>query len=294
MKAVLLRTSSAPVQSWIGAGSPRVIRAVHDPSAGVFFSEKKSVVSPRVSLQLEINRGRDHPAARSIRRASSENESASRLRRIGGAGSGSVTARIQEHRVDEDDDEGRSVVLRSRASDSVNYAANWTEIGIPLHELGFGGCGSGGGGSGGGEVRSGSYGGGNADKSKIGAYYRQMLKANPGDFLLLRNYGRFLHEVEKDAVRAEEYYGRAILASPGDGEVLSLYGKLIWETQSDEGRAKSYFEQAVHLAPDDCMVLGSYAHFMWEAGEEEGGDQEDGGDQIGRQAEAPSTMIEAF
>ncbi|CAA6669650.1 unnamed protein product [Spirodela intermedia] len=87
----------------------------------------------------------------------------------------------------------------------------------------------------------------------MGAYYLEMLEADPGNPLLLVNYGRYLHE-------------------PGDGEVLSLYGKLIWETQGDETRAESYFERAVEASPDDCYVMGSYAHFLWdadEAGEEE-------------------------
>ncbi|KAK4364647.1 hypothetical protein RND71_016005 [Anisodus tanguticus] len=114
--------------------------------------------------------------------------------------------------------------------------------------------------------------GGNSDPRKIGEYYKEMLSSDPMNSLLLRNYGKYLHEVERDYVKAEECYGRAILASPGDGEVLSLYGKLVWETQRDESRAKSYFDQAVHASPDDCTVLGSYAHFMWEA--EEGDDEE--------------------
>ncbi|KAL4342437.1 hypothetical protein GQ457_08G025080 [Hibiscus cannabinus] len=118
------------------------------------------------------------------------------------------------------------------------------------------------------EFRTG-FGGDHGDKSEIGDYYREMLKLNPGDSLLLRNYGKFLHEVEKDMDGAEEYYGRAILASPGDGEVLSLYGKLIWERHGDESRAKSYFDRAVTASPDDCMVLGSYAHFLWDAEEDE-------------------------
>ncbi|KAM1062205.1 hypothetical protein EV1_026343 [Malus domestica] len=46
------------------------------------------------------------------------------------------------------------------------------------------------------------------------------------------NYGKFLHEVENDAVGAKECYCRAVLGSPGDGELLSLYAKLIRETQN--------------------------------------------------------------
>lgn len=126
------------------------------------------------------------------------------------------------------------------------------------------------GGDGGGDRGGATVTGGNGgERIRISAYYEEMLKSNPRDALLLRNYGKFLHEVEKDTARAEEYYGRAILANPGDGELLSLYGTLIWETQRDEKRAKSYFDQAIHAAPHDCTVLGSYAHFMWEAGEDD-------------------------
>lgn len=33
------------------------------------------------------------------------------------------------------------------------------------------------------------------DKRKIGDYYRELVKSNPADSLILRNYGKFLHEV---------------------------------------------------------------------------------------------------
>ncbi|GLT81272.1 hypothetical protein SLA2020_526650 [Shorea laevis] len=140
------------------------------------------------------------------------------------------------------------------------------------------------------EVPGDGCGGGRfGDRSKIGDYYRDMLKLNAGDSLLLRNYGKYLHEVENDVEKAEEYYGRAILASPGDGEVLSLYGKLIWETQKDEERAKAYFDRAVFASPGDCMVLGSYAHFMWEAEEDEVEEEEEEGE-----AGVSPTMVTAF
>ncbi|XP_076934894.1 uncharacterized protein LOC143601341 [Bidens hawaiensis] len=115
----------------------------------------------------------------------------------------------------------------------------------------------------------------NNELNKIGAHYQKMLKTDhPNNPLLLRNYSKFLHEVEGDTVKAEEYYARAILANPGDGELLSLYGKLIWDMQRNEERAQSYFDQAVIASPDDCMVMGSYAQFMWEADEDE--DEESG------------------
>ncbi|CAK8540345.1 unnamed protein product [Lathyrus sativus] len=158
-----------------------------------------------------------------------------------------------------------SAVIRSPSED-FGFSRNLNRSGsqyLPLEEAGLGG-----GGCGHGDVTV-TSGGNGGERIKIGEYYEEMLKSNPTDALLLRNYGKFLHEVEKNLVRAEEYYGRAILANPEDGELLSLYGKLIWETNRDEERAQSYFDQAIHAAPDDSTVLGSYAHFMWEAEEEE-------------------------
>ncbi|KAI3441864.1 uncharacterized protein J3R85_001915 [Psidium guajava] len=109
---------------------------------------------------------------------------------------------------------------------------------------------------------------GSVPRAPIDDHYREMLESSPNCSLLLRNYAKYLHEVERDAERAEEYYARAILASPGDGEVLSLYGRLVWEAERDGDRARLYFDQAVNASPDDCTVLGSYARFLWEAGEE--------------------------
>ncbi|KAL9246942.1 hypothetical protein vseg_020420 [Gypsophila vaccaria] len=112
------------------------------------------------------------------------------------------------------------------------------------------------------------------EKSKIKEYYLALLMSNPCDSLILRNYGKYLHEVEKNSKKAEEYYGRAILANPGDGELLSLYANLIWETQNDQRRAHSYFHQAIRASPHDCTVLGSYAHFLWEIEDDDEDDDE--------------------
>jgi hypothetical protein len=77
-------------------------------------------------------------------------------------------------------------------SENLSFSKNLKRIGsqyFPLQDTGFGGGGS-------------DYGdttvttGGNGGESiKIGAYYEEMLKSNPTDALLLRNYGKFLHEV---------------------------------------------------------------------------------------------------
>lgn len=261
MKTVLFRTGSGsiPVQSPVAPGSPRVSVPARESIAKSY--------KPIISLNLEVNR-------RNIRRTSSESdvirsafEGSGVTRTLSKLGSTSLPAIIPEEDCEVLDDLEvlRSIGSLSLTEDQRSYTRDWPGNG----ELGFSGGGIGknrkfGGGDGG---------GGNSDPKKIGEYFKEMLKSDPMNSLLLRNYGKYLHEVERDFVKAEECYGRAILASPGDGEVLSLYGKLVWETQRDENRAKSYFDQSVQASPDDCTVLGSYAHFMWEAEEEE--DNED-------------------
>ncbi|KAK9275609.1 hypothetical protein L1049_022876 [Liquidambar formosana] len=228
-----------------------------------------------MSLHIDIYRRKKQ--VKSIRRALSEsdmitsaNEVFSGNSKLSGVGSQSFPARTMEEEKEylseaHTMEGGRPLIMKQKLNryDRLDYTRGLPESAIPILELGFSGNGvrkckkTGGGGS------------GDEDRSKMDAYYQEMLKSNPRDSLLLRNYGKFLHEVEKDAVRAEEYYGRAILESPRDGEVLSLYGKLIWDTHRDENRAKSYFDHAVSASPNDCTVLGSYAHFMWEAEEDE-------------------------
>ncbi|CAL0311806.1 unnamed protein product [Lupinus luteus] len=268
MKAYLIRTGSVPVLP----GSIKISLSRQASFAG----DKNHVQSPRLSLHSHSDGHRDSPA-NGISRALSEaiavrsaSEDFGIRRNLNRAGTSSFPAIIP------DEDELRKPI----------YIGVWQEKGIPLEDLGFGG----GLGDGGGRGFSKFTGGNGGDRIRIGAYYEEMLKSNPTDALLLRNYGKFLHEVEKDLVKAEEYYGRAILANPGDGELLSLYGKLIWETERDEERAKSYFDQAIHTDPDDCTVLGSYAQFMWEAAEEE-----DNGGEMGGTAEASAAeLIAAF
>eukprot|EP01018_Ginkgo_biloba_P010702 Gb_40449 [translate_table: standard] len=145
--------------------------------------------------------------------------------------------------------------------------ASENEVGSVYTSGGFG-IGDGGGLSGG-RGYGGRGGSSGSDSNSTDAYYQKMLEANPGNPLLLRNYAKFLHEVQNDLGKAEEYYGRAILASPGDGDALSLYANLIWEIHKDAARAEAYFDQAVQAAPDDCYVLASYAHFLWNTEDDE-------------------------
>ncbi|XP_057479066.1 uncharacterized protein LOC130766344 isoform X1 [Actinidia eriantha] len=233
MRATLLRTGSVPVRhhSFV-PGSP-----------GTSLSGSSS---PTTSLRFSVGRRWNSTAARGIRRASSESDvirSDSEVF-LSGVGTRSLNSRLPgEEYEPESESESEcgngvggvgSLILNEVDIDQRKYAGDLPESGIPVEELEFPGGG-----------------GGKSDRSKIRVYYEEMLKSNPTNSLLLRNYGKFLHEVERDLVKAKEYYGRAILASPGDGEVLSLYGKLIWETQRDEDRANSYFEQAVRASPND-------------------------------------------
>ncbi|XAR54797.1 hypothetical protein NMG60_11030099 [Bertholletia excelsa] len=273
MNGVLLRTGSVPVHHHSPVhGSLRASLSVHDSVAGGLSWEGIR----RTLSEADATR--------------SESDVAGRLL----IGSRSFPGVISEKEYLFGD--VGSLTLNEREFYWRNYDGDRQESGTAGEELGFSGGGPGkgrkSGGSGGGDDST--FTGENADRSKIGEYYQEMLKTDPTNSLLLRNYGTFLHEVERDLVKAEEYYARSILASPGDGEVLSLYGKLIWETQGDEDRAKSYFDQAVRASPDDCMVLGSYAHFMWEADEEEDDDEEEHKIVTENHLSPAAAMIEAF
>ena len=111
----------------------------------------------------------------------------------------------------------------------------------------------------------GNGGGGGSQSAGMGEHYRRVLRLEPDNPLLLRNYGKYLHEVERDLAGAEEYYGRALLACPGDADLLSLYGRVLWEADQDKDRADGYFQRAVQAAPDDwyaaaraCRSTGSW------------------------------------
>ncbi|XP_010530047.1 PREDICTED: uncharacterized protein LOC104806719 [Tarenaya hassleriana] len=258
MRAFLMRAGSMPIHQRFVSGSSKTSISRHN-SFGESFSGHGDRSASRISLNV---RSSDQSPATHVgmRRAFSESDViiSERMPRSS-AGFKPSPARISEEAADVPYGWG-SLILK--------------ESGIPVEEMGLSGGGSGRGPGDSGSSGNSSRGGDYNDRSKIGEYYREMLKSNPNSSLLLMNYGRFLYEVEKDAERAEEYYGRAIMERPGDGEALTMYGKLIWETERDEERAKGYFDQAVNASPDDCMVLGSYAHFMWEADDDDDDDDD--------------------
>lgn len=79
-------------------------------------------------------------------------------------------------------------------SENFGFCRNLNRIGThysPLQDTGFfgGGCDHG--------DTTVTTGGSGGERIKIGAYYEEMLKSNPTDALLLRNYGKFLHEVSQ-------------------------------------------------------------------------------------------------
>ncbi|CAN4120632.1 unnamed protein product [Withania somnifera] len=106
-------------------------------------------------------------------------------------------------------------------------------------------------------------------------YYDRMIKENPHNPVLLRNYAQFLSQSKGDLQGAEEYYSRAILADPTDGETISHYVILTWQLHHDKHKASSYFERAIHASPEDSDVLAAYARFLWQTddNEDEGGDE---------------------
>ncbi|KDP33034.1 hypothetical protein JCGZ_13620 [Jatropha curcas] len=269
MKSLLSKTGSISILP----EPPKISISRRDSFNGIFSGEKNTVSSPKISMHLEINRQRDTP----IRRALSESDLMKSEAHVFSRSFPAIIPEEEHHDVD---------------SRNFSHTGIWPNNGIPLEELGFNGGGFGkgkkfGGGKGGGDRHNREFSGEGFDVSKMSDYYKEMLKSNPSDSLLLRNYAKFLHEVEGDMERAEEYYGRAILESPGDGEVLAMYGKLIWDAQKDGERANAYFDQAVSASPDDCMVLGSYAHFMWEA-------ENDEEEEISGEAELSSAMVAVF
>ncbi|TVU31544.1 hypothetical protein EJB05_23231, partial [Eragrostis curvula] len=234
--------------------SPRP-RAARFPSPQLCpFSSSAAAASPRASLPLPLRRARSDLAAFT--------RSAVLLRHS------PVIPPILEAPFEEHEEDRRS-----------------TKVAF-LDGAGAGRNGGGGGrGGNGGGSNSGS---GNGSGCDMGEYYRRVLRVDPENPLLLRNYGKYLHEVERDLAGAEGCYARALLACPGDADLLSLYGRVIWEARQEKDRAADYFERAVQAAPDDCYVLGSYASFLWDAEED---DDDEAAPAGSRKEGTPSTAV---
>ncbi|KAF5190008.1 Tetratricopeptide repeat (TPR)-like superfamily protein [Thalictrum thalictroides] len=285
MKAVLIRTGSAPVLSSSLYGSPKFSLSDHESVTGILFSGKKS------TLHLEIKEKKKKESLKSIRRSLSEND-VIRSVKVSVSKSRSFPAIIPEKEEGDLVDE----ILKKKSVNLDSYdrmSGIWRERNVLKEENEYfgGGLGKGrniGGGNGGNGSGNNDLNGGNADQSNMSEYYQKLLKSDPGNPLILRNYGKFLHEMKGDVVKAEECYARAILANPGDGELLSLYGKLIWDSSKDGVRAESYFDQAVQASPDDCYVMGSYANFLWNS--EEDDEEEEWSDQV---RSTSSALVEA-
>ncbi|CAL1373382.1 unnamed protein product [Linum trigynum] len=292
MKAVLLRTSSNKVHPPVcPAGSPAVSPKVslprNDSLTGMFAWDPNA--HNKKSLHLEIASSPRRGGA-TITRSMSESDMARSFSdfssAVGGGGMNNKklpqsASRCSLSAVEEEAiaaaGSGRKFMRKDVYGVGIAAAGSWaSEVGIPVEESGEAGKRLDGGNCNGGNNNGGGFGGrgegnggDNDNKRRMAEYYEQIIRSNPHDALLLRNYGKFLYEVEGDVKRAEEYYGRALLESPGDGEVLSLYARLIWENYKDQQRAFTYFHQAASASPNDCMVLGSYAHFMWVSEDEE-------------------------
>lgn len=109
-------------------------------------------------------------------------------------------------------------------------------------------------------------------------YYVRMIKENPHNPVLLRNYAQFLSQSKGDLQGAEEYYSRAILVDPTDGETISHYAILTWQLHRDKYKASSYFKRAIQASPEDSDVLAAYARFLWQTEEDE---DEEGDETLG-------------
>ncbi|KAK4341638.1 hypothetical protein RND71_040139 [Anisodus tanguticus] len=106
-------------------------------------------------------------------------------------------------------------------------------------------------------------------------YYMRLIKENPHNPVLLRNYAQFLSQSKGDLQGAEEYYSCAILVDPTDGETISHYAMLTWQLHRDKYKASSYFKRAVQASPENSDVLAAYARFLWQIEEDEDEEEEE-------------------
>lgn len=185
MTGVLFRTGSGPIHSSLLPGSARIaVPLRHDSFSG---GEKMDFSG----LCLEVN---NNNSRRRITRAISEPKEINRLRSIS---TGSQTfpemlPEVDEESLSDEDVVGSTGTLKfaEKCFDRMSWIPG---SGISVEETQFSGVGSGSG-----RDRDGFGSGGSSsdrERKKIGEYYLRMLKSNPNDPLILRNYGKYLHEV---------------------------------------------------------------------------------------------------
>lgn len=156
MKAILFRTASMPVQPPVRSSSLASLK--------VFVSRQDSgsgiFSGERHSVsspRVSMNLEMNNKRVSGIRRALSQSD-VSRLEvstKLSGGGSRFAPSRIPEEDVN------------GIGNDRVNHGGIWPNNG----------------------------GDNSDDKRKMGDYYRELVKSNPTDPLILRNYGKFLYEV---------------------------------------------------------------------------------------------------
>ncbi|CAI9771222.1 unnamed protein product [Fraxinus pennsylvanica] len=110
------------------------------------------------------------------------------------------------------------------------------------------------------------------DGDDLENYYKMMVREDPSNPFLLRNYARLL-QTKGDFLGAEEYHSCAILGDPEDYQTLMQYAKLMWELYRDQDKASTYFERAAQAASEDSHVLAAQASFLWEIDDNEDEDR---------------------
>ncbi|KAJ0251300.1 Uncharacterized protein HA466_0136410 [Hirschfeldia incana] len=169
MTSLLMRTGSLPVQTRF-TPSRKVTPAISRHNSVESLPSHGGDRFPVVKIAIDVK-----AATVGLRRVSSESDVIRAERMSKSVGSKPSPAKIPE------DDEAEE-------EDGIRFSDGWGSL---ILKQGVSRDGGGSGYSGGG----GDGGGGYGDRRKIGDYYREMLKSNPNNSLLLMNYGKFLYEV---------------------------------------------------------------------------------------------------
>lgn len=94
--------------------------------------------------------------------------------------------------------------------------------------------------------------------------FRARLKENPKDPELLNNYGAYLKDIKRDAVRAEQYYRKALDQNPDHAAALNNLANALWE-RGEQDEAQRLYERSVQVSPNNALFLVNYANFLTEA-----------------------------